>query len=79
MSCDLKCKAMEFLWRIDYIEIDSKMVSIKSTDLSVWAKVNTKTGKVEIMDIQPFDDELNESLVDGWEWMRFRLVPDNAK
>jgi hypothetical protein len=30
-------------------------------------------------EIQPYDDELNENLVEGWEWRRFRLIEANKQ
>ena len=61
------------LWRADYPAGQGR---VKTTDLFVWACVNTKTGEVE-MEVQAFDDELNENLVEGWEWRRFRLTEAN--
>ena len=55
------------------------MESVQTPDLFVWACVNTKTGEVEMMEIQPYDDELDENLVEGWEWRCFRLVEANVK
>jgi len=54
------------------------MEHVRAPDLFVWACVNTNTGQVE-MDAQPYDDELSNDLVDGWEWRRFRLVEANFK
>jgi hypothetical protein len=54
------------------------MEPVQTPDLFVWACVNTKTGEVEMTEIQPYDDELNENLVEGWEWRRFRLIEANA-
>lgn len=54
------------------------MEPVRTPDLFVWACVNTKTGEVEMTEIQPFDDELSKNLVEGWEWRRFRLIEANA-
>lgn len=70
-SCASSCS----LWRYDYPAGQGR---IKTTDLFVWACVNSKTGEVE-MEVQQFDDELNEDLVEDWEWRRFRLVEANKE
>ena len=62
------------LWRTAYEVRDGKMEEVKSPDLFVWTCVNIPTGEVEMTDIHPFDDELDNNLVTGWEWRRFRLV-----
>jgi hypothetical protein len=63
------------LFRTQYPVVDGKIVETKTPDLFVWAAVNTKTGNVDMLNIEPFDDELVE-LVPGAEWRRFRLVPE---
>ena len=55
------------------------MEPVNTPDLFVWACVNTKTGEVDMTEIQPFDDDLNENLVEGWEWRRFRLIEANVQ
>jgi hypothetical protein len=67
---------MSDLWQSSHEDIDGRWEPVKSPELFVWVGVETKTGRVEMDDIQTFDDDLS-SLVDGWEWRRFRLVPDN--
>jgi hypothetical protein len=67
------------LFRSTWEERDEKMEPVRTPDLFVWACVNTKTGEVEMTGIQPYDDELSENLVEGWEWRRFRLIEANAK
>lgn len=66
------------LFRSTWEERDGKMEPVQTHDLFVWACVNTKTGEVEMAEIQPYDDELNKNLVEGWEWRRFRLIEANA-
>jgi hypothetical protein len=66
------------LWRRSYEERDGKMIGVESADLFVWAAVNNTTGEVEMGGIQPYDDDLDEDLVEGWEWKRFWLIPDNS-
>jgi hypothetical protein len=63
------------LFRTQYPVVDGKIVETQTPDLFVWATVDTKTGNVDITDVQPFDDELDE-LRPGYEWRRFRLVPE---
>ena len=58
--------------------INGRMERVDSPDLFVWACVNTKTGEVE-MEVQQYDDELNQNLVEGWEWRRFRLIEANKQ
>ncbi len=65
------------LFRSTWEARDGKMEPVQTPDLFVWACVNTKTGEVEMTEIQPYDDELNENLVEGWEWRRFRLIEAN--
>jgi hypothetical protein len=67
---------MSDLWQSSHEDADGRWEPVKSPELFVWVGVETKTGRVEMDDIQTFDDDLS-SLVDGWEWRRFRLVPDN--
>lgn len=62
------------LFRSAWEERDGRMEPVQSPDLFVWACVHARTGEVETTEIQPYDDELNQNLVDGWEWRRFRLV-----
>ena len=66
------------LFRAAWEERDGKMEPLQATDLFVWACVNTKTGEVEMTEIQAFDDDLCGNLVEGWEWRRFRLIEANA-
>ena len=66
------------LWRMAFENINGRMERVDSPDLFVWACVNTKTGEVE-MDVQLYDDELNQNLVEGWEWRRFRLIEANKE
>lgn len=66
------------LWRSNWEARDGKMELVQTSDLFVWACVNTKTGEVEMTEIQPYDDKLNENLVKGWEWRRFRLIETNS-
>lgn len=66
------------LFRAAWEERDGKMEPLQATDLFVWAYVNTKTGEVEMTEIQAFDDDLCGNLVEGWEWRRFRLIEANA-
>jgi hypothetical protein len=63
------------LFRTTWEEREGKMEPVKTHDLFVWVCVNTETGQVEMMDLQPFDDALDGDLVEGWEWRKFRLVP----
>ena len=65
------------LFRSTWEERDGKMEPVQTPDLFVWACVHTKTGKVEMTEIQPYDDELDENLAEGWEWRRFRLIEAN--
>jgi predicted NUDIX family NTP pyrophosphohydrolase len=67
------------LWRSDWEERSGKMEPVRTTDLFAWACVNTTTGEVEMTGIKPYDDELNENLVEGWEWRRFRLIEANKQ
>ena len=67
------------LFRSTWEARDGKMEPVQTPDLFVWACVNTKTGEVEMTEIQHYDDELNENLVEGWEWRRFRLIEANAE
>lgn len=67
------------LFRPTYESRPGRREPMQTPDLFVWACVNTKTGEVEMTDIQPYDDDLNENLVAGWEWRRFRLIEANAE
>ncbi len=75
-TADSECKPETYsLWRTAFKNVDGKMESVNSTtDLFVWACVNTKTGEVEMEEVRSYDDELDADLVEGWEWRRFRLV-----
>ena len=66
------------LYRIDYQSVDGKLVEVKTTSLFVWAVVDTETGQVYIDDIKEFDDELKR-LSSGYEWRKFRLVPEGGE
>ena len=61
------------LWKKNYPA--GVMGGVKTHDLFVWAGVHIETGEV-CMEVREFDDEL-QVLCDGWEWQRFRLIPDN--
>jgi hypothetical protein len=64
------------LFRIDYQSVDGKRILVKTANLFVWAAIDTKTGKVYVDDIKEFDDELKR-LSSGYEWRKFRLVPES--
>jgi len=66
------------LYRTEYQSADGKLVEVKTTSLFVWAAIDTKTGKVYVDDIKEFDDEL-DALSSGYEWRKFRLVPEGAE
>jgi len=68
------CSLFRSMWEAR----DGKMEPIQTTDLFVWACVNTKTGEVEMTEIQAYDDDLPGNLVEGWEWRRFRLIEANT-
>lgn len=69
---------MTNLHRYDYEEDQSgRMERVRKDEVYAWAAVKTDTGEVDVSDIRPFDDEL-ESLVAGWEWRKFNLIPANA-
>ena len=63
------------LFRTDYQSVDGKLAEVKTTNLFVWAAVDTETGRVHVDDIKEFDDELGK-LCSGCEWRKFRLVPE---
>jgi hypothetical protein len=65
------------LFRTDYQSVDGRLVEVKTTSLFVWAAVDTETGKVYVDDIKEFDDELDK-LSSGYEWRKFRLVPEEV-
>ena len=62
------------LFRITWEERDGRMEPVETQDLFVWACVHTKTGRVEMTEIQPYEDTLDRNLAEGWEWKRFRLI-----
>lgn len=66
----MKCE----LFRIDYPS--GNLDGVRNHNLFVWAAVHMKTGEVEMMSIEVFDDELRK-LSDGWEWRKFCIIEVN--
>ncbi len=63
------------LFRVDYPVVDGMRYRTESTDLFVWAVVDTKTGEVDMTDLAVWE-EWRYTLNPGYEWRRFRLVPE---
>ena len=66
------------LYRTEYQSVDGRLVEVKTTNLFVWAAIDTETGQVYVDDIKEFDDELKK-LSSGYEWRKFRLVPEGVE
>ena len=66
------------LYRVEYRPVDGRFVKEKSSDLFVWAVVNSDTGEVNVAFIEPWEDKLRK-VADGYEWRKFRLVPEGAE
>lgn len=63
------------LHRVDWPVVDGMRSRTESTDLFVWAVVDTKTGEVDLTDLTKWE-EGQYALNPGYEWRRFRLVPE---
>ena len=60
-AADNECKPETYpLWGTAYKNVYGKRESVKSTDLFVWACVNTKTGEVAMEEVQAYDDQMTE-------------------
>jgi hypothetical protein len=51
---------------------------VESTDLFVWAVVDSETGEVDMTDLTKWE-EGQYSLNPGYEWRKFRLVPEGVE
>jgi len=66
------------LFRIDYDEVDGKLVRTVNSEIYAWLPVNTETGEVELEMLRKFDDQLTE-LDAPWQWVRFILTPSTQQ
>jgi hypothetical protein len=62
------------LFRYDYDVRDKMRNRIQTSNLFVWLPVHD-SGEVDMGGIREFDDELHD-LCEGWEWKKFRLIPE---
>ena len=78
MKALIKATSNTPLFRVEYRPVDGRFVKEKSSDLFVWAVVNSDTGEVNVAFIEPWEDKLRK-VADGYEWRKFRLVPEGVE
>jgi len=61
------------LHRYDYKDEGGTLMKFRSSEIYVWAVVDTETGEVGLDDIHRFDDGLY-SLNAPYEWRRFTMT-----
>ena len=64
------------LFRADWKFENGMRSRVKSKDLFVWAVVHTESGEVDMTDLTKWEDG-QYSLGEGYEWRKFRLVPES--